>query len=473
MKLQLTEKPTIDIRDDSAIVIFPSRPYWFAASEGIKIILDILEKEISREEATECIVEKLDVSYGEAVETLDEVQELLFSNGVLVIDGKLSNETKMIEPDFQVHEVERVLVIATTQKCNLTCLHCYANAKESLPNELDTDDLKGLVDDLARMPWKNEISSVGLTGGEFFTRKDAIEIIRYVSEKGFRVLISSNSLLLTDGDISFLAGLPNLKISISLDGPVAEIHEEIRGPGTYERTVKNIRKLTTAGVFVGVNMFVHDRNLESIEDTLLLADSLGVKAFNCINLLYVGRANTELSRKALARVPESVLYHRLFNILRHNARYQEMMQNSTFANQIMGISGGVKSHYCGIGTNRALYVRADGNIYPCPHTELKDFLLGNIRTGSLKTIWEESPILRKLRLLDVDKMNLKCSSCDVRYTCGGSCRGENYQVTQDFLSPHFNCEEIRKTILDMIWMLVEQPDLFQIKVRDLYQSIEC
>jgi len=178
---------------------------------------------------------------------------------------------------------------------NLACLHCYANAKESLPNELDTDDLKGLVDDLARMPWKNEISSVGLTGGEFFTRKDAIEIIRYVSEKGFRVLISSNSLLLTDEDISFLAGLPNLKMSISLDGPVAEIHEEIRGPGTYERTVKNIRKLTTAGVFVGVNMFVHDRNLESIEDTLLLADSLGVKAFICINLLYVGCANTELS----------------------------------------------------------------------------------------------------------------------------------------------------------------------------------
>jgi len=473
MKLQLTEKPTIEIRDGSAIVIFSSRPYWFAASEGIKTILDIVAEEISIEEAIENIAKKLEVSREEAVETLGEVQELLFSNGVLTVDGKLSDEIKMIKPDFQVQEVERVLVIAATQKCNLACLHCYANAKKALPNELDTNDFKGLVDDLARMPWKNEISSVGLTGGEFFTRKDAIEIIRYVSEKGFRVLISSNALLLTDEDIRFLAGIPNLKISISLDGPIAEIHEEIRGVGTYKQTIENIRKLTTAGVFVGVNMFVHDRNLEYIEDTLRLADSLGVKAFNCINLLYVGRANTELSRKALIRVPESILYRRLFMILRHNVRYQEMMQNSTFANQVMGISGGIKSHYCGIGTNRALYVRADGNIYPCPHTELKDFLLGNIRKESLETIWEDSPILQKLRLLDVDNMNSKCSSCDVRYICGGSCRGENYQVTQDFLSPHFNCEEIRKTILDMIWMLVEQPDLFQIKVRDLYQSIEC
>lgn len=267
------------------------------------------------------------------------------------------------------------------------------------------------------------------------------------------------------------ASCVSIKISISLDGPTAEIHEIIRGPGTFKRTVETIRRLSDYGVFVGVNMFIHQDNIEFIEDTLCLADMLGVEAFNCLNLMRVGRANSCQSRHELVRIPEHILYRKLFSILRQNSRYQEMMQNSTFANQIMGIAGGVKSHYCGIGTNRALYVKADGSIYPCPDTALPRFCLGNIRNENLKDIWEQSPILEELRLLDVDSMNSKCAACDVRYFCGGSCRGENYHVTEKLRSPHFNCKEIRKTILEMMWMLTEEPEFFQDKVKNLYQTV--
>lgn len=471
MKLRLIEKPTVEIKKGAAIVIFPSRPYWFSATEEIKIVLNILEEEISCEDAIRSIAVQLDVSNQESTETLNEIQELLFANGVLLVDNKVSEEAKEIDPHFQINVTERVLVVATTQKCNLACLHCYADAKERLPYELSTDELKKLINDLAAMSWKSEVSSVGLTGGEFFTRKDALDIVEYVHHCGFKMLVSSNGLLLTDQIIQKLADYPDLKISISLDGSVAEIHENIRGKGTYKRTTEVIRKLTEKGIFVGVNMFVHDGNFDLIEDTICLADSLGVKAFNCINLLRVGRANSHQSRQKLVRVPESILYRKLFSILKGNIHYQKMMQNSTFANQIMGIAGGVKSHYCGIGTNRALYVMADGNIYPCPHTAVKRFCLGNSRNENLKDIWEKSQTLKDLRLLDVDKMNAKCASCDVRYFCGGSCRGENYQVTKKLESPHFNCAEIRKTILEMIWMLTEEPEFFRDKVENLYQLV--
>ncbi len=471
MKLKLVEKPTIEIKKELAVIIFPSRPYWFSATREIKSVLDIIENEIEKEDAVNKIAKQLEIPDQEANETLDEVQNLLFLNGVLLVDNEISKEAKEINPHFQVNVTERVLVIATTQKCNLACLHCYADAKKPLSHELSTDDLKNLIDDLANMPWKREISSVGLTGGEFFTRKDALEIVDYVHKCGFRILISSNSLMLTEEIIQKLANYPDLKISISLDGPTAEIHENIRGPRTYKHTIKTIRKLADLGIFVGVNMFVHEGNVELIEDTLRLANKLGVKAFNCINLLYVGRANSLKSRQKLVRVPETILYQKIFEILRYNSRYQEMMQNSTFANQIMGIAGGIKSHYCGIGTNRALYVKADGSIYPCPDTAIARFCLGNIRNEKLKDIWEKSPILSKLRLLSVDSMNSKCALCDVRYFCGGSCRGENYQVTGSLRSPHFNCEEIRKTILEMIWMLVEEPEFFHNKVEGLYQTV--
>ena len=310
------------------------------------------------------------------------------------------------------------------------------------------------------------------TRGEFFTRPDALEIIDYVHTKGFKILVSTNGLLLSDETISKLSRYAaNLKISVSLDGPTAKVHEIIRGEKTFKRMVDTIRKLATKGVFVGVNMFIHQDNINLIEETLHLADILGVRAFNCLNLMYVGRANSQRNQHKLSRIPEHILYRKLFSILRQNPRYQRLMENSTFANQITGIAGGVKSHYCGIGTNRAIYVRADGNLYPCPDTVLPRFCLGNVKEEQLRDIWEHSSLLNELRQLDVDTMNPVCAKCDVRYFCGGGCRGENYQVTRELKSPHFNCEEIKKTVLEMMWMLTEEPTFFQNKVDNLYKKV--
>lgn len=472
MKMQLTERPTVEVRNDAAVVIFPSRPYWFSATKEIGKVLDIFQTEIDEKAVAKKIVAHLDVTLSEATETFKEVRDLLYNNGVLSIDGIISNDAESIEPHFQVNAVENVLVIAATQGCNLACRHCYANARKPLHDEMTTEEIKRFIDDIASMPWKNDVSRVALTGGEFFTRPDALEIIDHVHAKGFKVLVSTNGLLLSDNMISRLSHYTtNLKISVSLDGPTAEVHEIIRGDGTFGRTVGTIQKLAASNIFVGANMFVHQDNVDLIEETLHLAETSGVRAFNCLNLMHVGRANSRRSQRELTRIPEHVLYGKLFSILRQNLRYQELMRNSTFANQIMGIAGGVKSHYCGIGTNRAIYVRADGSIYPCPDTALPRFCLGNVRKEQLRDIWEHSPLLRELRQLDVDTMNPICAKCDVRYFCGGNCRGENYQVTKELRSPHFNCDEIRRTIFEMMWMLTEEPTFFQDKVESLYQTV--
>ncbi len=470
MKIKLIEKPTFKIRGNSAIVIFPSRPYWFAATKDIVTVLNIFEIEIDKKSVIEKIKTRLGVTPLEASETFEEIVNLLWDNGVLLINDKISDSTAVFQPQFQVNKVENVLVIAATQECNLLCKHCYANARKPLKNEMTTKDLKQLIDDLASMPWKNDVSRIGLTGGEFFIRPDALEIIDYIHTKGFKVLISSNGLLITDEIVSRLANYKNLKISISLDGPTAKVHEIIRGKGTFEKTISTIKKLTSKGIFVGVNMLVYQDNINFIEQTLQLAVELEIKSFNCLNLMWVGRANSQNSRNKLIRVSDYRLYKKLFEILKKNSTYQTLMINSTFANQIMGIAGGVKSHYCGIGTNRALYVRADGNIYPCPDTVLPKFLLGNIKKKKLEDIWENSSLLHDLRQLDVDNMNPICAECNVRYFCGGGCRGENYQVTQKLQSPHFNCKEIKKTIIEVMWMLTEDPSFFQNKVENLYQK---
>lgn len=472
MRLWLTEPPSVEVLGEDALIIFPTRPYWFTASREVVDILELLAVPIDLETLVLKVADALKVSDQESRETIEEIRELLFQNKVLCVDGQLNSEVNELEPHEQVNSIENVVVIAATHGCNLRCPQCYSASNSPLTNELTTDEIKSLVDDLDQLGWDRTGASIGLTGGEFFTRPDAMELIEYICDKEYSIMLATNSLLLSGQQIAQLGRLKDqLKVSVSLDGSRAETHEFIRGAGTFDATVQAIEALCAEDLSVGVNMFVHQGNFQEIESTLALVDKLGVTAFNCLSMMQVGRANTVRSQAQIERVSEDELYAELFRILRWNATYRELMKNSTFANQLMGVAAGVKSHYCGVGSYRALYVRADGNVYPCPDTGLPVFQLGNVRDKSLSEIWETSPMLADLRKLNVDSMNPTCAECDVRYQCGGNCRGENYQVSHQLKAPHFKCEELRRTIKSMMWMLTEEPDLFSEKVSGLYQKL--
>lgn len=473
MKLKLIEKPTIIQRGEESLFIFPSRPYWFAASNEVIDIVSLLNEEIDAEVALRRLAQTWSESAEVVQNDFEEVVNLLREGGVLIVDGfEFVPDHSIVEPTHQVSEVERVLIIAATRACNLKCPHCYANAQQPLADELDVKGIKAIVDQVAEMPWDRGVTNIALTGGEIFVRPDALELIRYIGEKGFHPFVNTNATLLSEEAIAELASIPRLKLSISLDGPDAKSHEFIRGPGTFVPTIEAAQSLINQGVSVAANMFVHGGNLALVGKTLELARSIGMQGFNCLPLMRVGRANSPKSQALLKRVSEVDLYRTLFSLLRDSSEYREMMKRSTFVNQVMGIAGGVKSHYCGIGTNRALYVTANGNLYPCPDTALKDFLLGNLKHDRLSEIWESHPKLSELRRLNVDTMNSTCSTCDVRYLCGGNCRGETYQVTGDFLGPHYNCRQIRASILEIMWMLTEDPTFCQGEVASLYAQAQ-
>ena len=68
-----------------------------------------------------------------------------------------------------------VVVWNMTRRCNLRCVHCYAQAKDEgfRGNELSTDEGKGLIDDLSRFG-----SPVILfSGGEPLLREDLPDLI--------------------------------------------------------------------------------------------------------------------------------------------------------------------------------------------------------------------------------------------------------------------------------------------------------
>ena len=117
--------------------------------------------------------------------------------------------------------------IDITSRCNLRCKHCYW-WKQDHPRELDDEEMVALFHVVRRQGMRVAI----LYGGEPALRAK-------VCEAAARIFDSV--LIFTNGTLGLFALGHRAQWIVSLDGP-RRINDEIRGEGTYDRAVKNIRQ---------------------------------------------------------------------------------------------------------------------------------------------------------------------------------------------------------------------------------------
>ena len=78
-------------------------------------------------------------------------------------------------------------------------------------------------------------------------------------------------------------------------------------------------------------------------------------------------------------------------------------------------------------------IQSNGEVNPCMLLQVK---LGNIREQSIRSIWEYSPVLAKLRQRELLKG--ECAECAHRGTCSG-CRGRAYEEIGDMMATDPGC----------------------------------
>ncbi|MFX1266067.1 MAG: PqqD family peptide modification chaperone, partial [Promethearchaeota archaeon] len=111
--------------------------------------------------------------------------------------------------------------IALTYRCNNKCRFCYAYAPYRESREMNTTEVKRVIDmivDDAHVP------SLSFTGGEPTLRDDLFELIAYARGKGLRVNLITNGRRCADNDyVQRLveAGLNSAQVSI--EGPTADV----------------------------------------------------------------------------------------------------------------------------------------------------------------------------------------------------------------------------------------------------------
>jgi len=319
-----------------------------------------------------------------------------------------------------------------TNLCNLRCRHCYQDdfsQKADLPYE----DLKRVADNLlAAVGGWGRKACLHLTGGEpllkpeLFPLLDDLDRNPRVEELG----IITNGVLLNPSMVERLSAFQKLKkVKISLEGPDAATNDSIRPLGTFHRVEKAVSAVKNGGLEIILMITAMKRNHQCLPDYLRLAKDWGIKSVIIERFIPWGNGRKILD-EVLTREQWQYLVRSLHEFLGLEMEEGDVSPYQAFQVEFQGENTELLGAPCVLGSE-GLCVMPDGTVFPCrrfPHP------IGNLMRDSLKTIWEKSEILEKLR----KKTNLKgkCGTCPVAECTG--CRSLAYALTGDFLAedPH-------------------------------------
>lgn len=168
----------------------------------------------------------------------------------------------------------RVIDLAVSYDCNLSCDHCSAEVLKQGRAVLNLDDYRAIVAQAEAM----DNLSFNITGGEPLLWDGLHDLIPVLKPEKHYISIQTNGMLLTRKRADQLAGLGVNCITTSLDSPYREIHNRFRGSNrSYDSVISAVVNAKKAGLQVLVGTTVTHGNLRSkeLKDLIRLVNSMG------------------------------------------------------------------------------------------------------------------------------------------------------------------------------------------------------
>jgi Fe-coproporphyrin III synthase len=344
-----------------------------------------------------------------------------------------------------------VVVWNVTRRCNLFCMHCYAESQNrEYPGELTAEEGTALLDDLAQFG----APTVLFSGGEPLMRPDLFELVAHATALGLRCVLSTNGTLITPETASRIAQSGLTYVGISLDG-IGPAHDKIRGKkGAYEESLNGLRLCRERGVRVGLRFTVHRKNVDELPAIFDLLESEGIDRCCIYHLAYAGRGDRirsyDLSPEETRRAVEYVFdraqdFHRrgvekeiltvdnhADNVLLYLRAQRDAPERADEVYQMLAWNGGNQS---GIAI---ACVDPMGNVHADQFSW--DYSLGNVRERKFSEIWTDRSEPRMAMLKDRKKhLQGRCRTCRYLDICNGNLRVRAERYFGDFRAPDPAC----------------------------------
>lgn len=362
--------------------------------------------------------------------------------------------------------------IELTQKCNLNCLHCFADANMSRNQELNLTQVKQICEKMEQLG----MVYANLSGGEPLLNKDFFPIVQYMLDTPFETCILTNGLLWNYNLIKKLSDLDNgkkLTIQISLDGMYKVMHRQ-RGMSKkqFQKIINVISLFRQFGFRVGILIVVNDLTIATSIHTIRYAlKELHVDAVQAIPMFPTGRAEKNLDTLQLFWNDWEKFVIEITNIKKYEkwgADSQKVnigffslyeivlpLDNAGMHDEIEKVWGlditsvetfkkqTKREHFCEAGQSE-MVISSEGKIYPCIAALGSCFSSSDIKSSDIVTIWKEDEVLNFFRTVK-NKVTCHepCNQCEYKDICGGGCRVATKSLLNDMYAPDPRCPKVQ------------------------------
>ncbi|UCE15874.1 MAG: radical SAM protein [Candidatus Bathyarchaeota archaeon] len=307
------------------------------------------------------------------------------------------------------------LWIEVSSRCNLRCVHCYAESKAGAedeaeqPNDLSNEEIRKVIDEAAALGCRR----LQLTGGEPMLRSDIKSLVEYAKTKGFEFIeVFTNGTLLTEPVVKFFAD-KGVNVAMSIYSYRGDTHDAItRVHGSFGRTLNSLKLLLAYKVPTRCAIVAMKQNEDDLNGTSYFLSKLGVLFRPPDPIRPSGRGTN------LKNWPQT--YGQLF-----------MQTQPSFLTSEEAYERNSQWNSCWLGKAT---VTSCGNVMPCVFA--RDLVVGNIKQQGMAEIIE-GPAMLSYWGLTRDQVEV-CKDCEFRYVCE-DCRPWAYGFTGNLYAKSPRC----------------------------------
>jgi len=336
-----------------------------------------------------------------------------------------------------------------TNRCNLSCLHCYSKADLDSVDTLSTQDIMQTLPKLKA----NGVKFIIFSGGEPLTRKDLFDIANECKKLGIITYLSTNGLYVKKSNALKILETFDY-VGISIDGS-PDVHDKFRGlKGSFEESMKAVDLLNSFGKKkVGIRFTITKDTFDDLKFIFELAQKHSIPKIYISHLVYSGRGLDNLAMdltKEQRKEAVDYIIDKAFEyyendtgieIVTGNMEMDAIVFYDKFKAKYPSLADEMLTRLKAWGGNSAgrklLNIDSEGFVKPDPFFPQK---IGNILTQDFSDIWsnEPSPLLQKLRV-HPRELSGKCSDCEYLDICNGGSRSRAYAIYGDMWAEDPSC----------------------------------
>lgn len=295
-----------------------------------------------------------------------------------------------------------------TAKCNLNCIHCYANHGRG-HDDFSTEDFKNIFDTLV----DRGMLETYFTGGEIFTRPDFEELYLYAKKKGVLVVLLSNITCLTQRHIDLFTEYPVELVSTTMYGASEKTYESVTGvPGSYAKFMNALELLQKNGIRYELKFVGMKQNIDDLYIVREFGKKLGVDMVVSMSIHPMSDGNLE---PVNYRIPAETAFE--FD-LKDEGRYAfwKDVARQLVDGEIGMIPDRTKQRFskgclypCSIA-NQHVFITSDFKMQGCVRASYRQY---DLRKGSFDEGWA---YLQREFIDKKSSDSFKCRSCrDIRF----------------------------------------------------------